>query len=68
MPQTPTNATTRPTTRKRVSYVRRLDQIEQLTPQERERLKPVADKYVFRANDYYLGLIDWNDPRIRSAS
>ena len=62
MPQTPTNATTRPTTRKRVSYVRRLDQIEQLTPQERERLKPVADKYVFRANDYYLGLIDWNDP------
>ena len=47
---------------KRVKYVRRLDQIEHLSAQERDRLGPVADRYVFRANDYYLGLIDWNDP------
>ncbi len=48
--------------RKRVKYVRRLDQVEQLTAQERDRLGPVSARYVFRANDYYLGLIDWDDP------
>ena len=47
---------------KRVKYVRKLDQIEQLSAQERDRLAPVTDRYVFRANDYYLGLIDWDDP------
>ena len=47
---------------KRVKYVRRLDQVEQLSAQERDRLGPVAQRYVFRANDYYLGLIDWDDP------
>ncbi len=51
-----------PTETTRVKYVRRLDQVDQLSAQERERLGPVADRYVFRANDYYLGLIDWNDP------
>ena len=47
---------------KRVKYVRKLDKIEQLSAEERDRLAPVTDRYVFRANDYYLGLIDWDDP------
>jgi len=47
----------------RVKYVRKLDQVEQLTPQERDRLGPVSARYVFRANDYYLNLIDWDDPK-----
>ena len=47
---------------KRVKYVRKLDKIEQLSAEERDRLGPVADRYVFRANDYYLDLIDWDDP------
>ena len=47
---------------KRVQYIRKLDQVEQLSAQERDRLGPVASRYVFRANDYYLGLIDWDDP------
>ena len=47
---------------KRVKYVRKLDNIEQLSAEERDRLGPVADRYVFRANDYYLDLIDWDDP------
>ena len=47
---------------KRVKYVRKLDQIAQLSAEERDRLAPVTDRYVFRANDYYLGLIDWDDP------
>ena len=46
----------------RVKYVRRLEDVEQLSTDERERLQPVSDEFVFRANDYYLGLIDWNDP------
>ena len=47
--------------KKRVRYVRRFDQIPQIPPDLAARLEPVAERYVFRANDYYLGLIDWND-------
>ena len=47
---------------RRVKYVRRLDQVEQLPADVRARLQPVAERYVFRANDYYLKLIDWTDP------
>ena len=46
-----------------MKYVRKLDQVEQLSPDQRDRLGPVAARYVFRANDYYLGLIDWDDPQ-----
>ncbi|MCB2153308.1 KamA family radical SAM protein [bacterium] len=28
----------------------------------REALEKVSKKYIFRANDYYLSLIDWHDP------
>ena len=49
-------------TRARVKYVRRLDQVTQLNREQRDRLGPVEARYVFRANDYYLGLIDWDDP------
>lgn len=48
--------------RDRVKYIRKLDQVEQLSAREKEILKPVSDRYVFRVNDYYLGLIDWEDP------
>ena len=58
----PTDATTPNDTRSRVKYVRRLDQVAQLSPEQRGRLGPVEARYVFRANDYYLGLIDWDDP------
>lgn len=50
------------TNRRRVKYVRSLDQIDELTVGEKEALKPVSEQYVFRANDYYLNLIDWDDP------
>ena len=46
----------------KAKYVRRLNQVEALSPAEQKRLSPVVDKYVFRANDYYLNLIDWDDP------
>ena len=43
-------------------YITSIDKVEGLTEREKTRLKPVAEKYVFRANDYYLSLIDWDDP------
>ena len=46
----------------RVKYVRDIDRIPNIPPEERARLKKVAERFVFRANDYYLGLINWDDP------
>ena len=43
-------------------FLTRLDQIPQLTPEEKTRLEAVNEKFVFRTNDYYQSLIDWNDP------
>jgi len=42
--------------------VRSLDKVKHLSPDERDRLREVAETYAFRANDYYLNLIDWDDP------
>lgn len=43
-------------------YIKKLADIPQLTEAERAALAPVADAYAFRVSDYYLNLIDWNDP------
>ncbi len=43
-------------------YVIDMDRITQIPEDERNRLKQITEKFVFRANEYYLGLIDWNDP------
>jgi len=40
-----------------------IDKLTALLAEERMKLQPVADKYAFRANDYYLSLIDWTDPQ-----
>ena len=47
---------------RRVKYIRSVDQVSNIPESEREKLRKVAERYVFRANDYYLGLIDWDDP------
>ena len=57
-----TTLRTRPESVRRVRYIRDVDKIPHIPPNERDRLKQVAQRYVFRANDYYLGLINWNDP------
>jgi KamA family protein len=49
--------------RKRARYILTVDKIPHLTDDEKARLKEVTQKYAFRANDYYLSLIDWNDPK-----
>ncbi|EXX91457.1 radical SAM protein [Paenibacillus darwinianus] len=45
-----------------VKYSMNLHDIPGLTEGERESLQQVADKFVFRLNDYYLRLIDWSNP------
>jgi KamA family protein len=39
-----------------------VDDLVALPEAERAALRRVSERYAFRANDYYLGLIDWNDP------
>ncbi len=42
--------------------INRIDQVASLNEQEKEALKPVTEKFVFRTNEYYQSLINWNDP------
>ena len=48
--------------KKNIKYFAKVEQLEQLSEQEKAELKKVTDKFAFCANDYYLSLIDWNDP------
>lgn len=43
-------------------FITDIDKVKQLSEHEREELRPITEKFVFRVNDYYLKLIDWNDP------
>ncbi|WP_202081385.1 KamA family radical SAM protein [Caldalkalibacillus salinus] len=43
-------------------YLTKIEQIPHLSEDEKAALKDVAQKYVFRVNEYYLNLIDWADP------
>lgn len=45
-----------------VRYVTRLENVTQLSEKQRQQLDEVTRSYAFRANDYYLRLIDWSDP------
>jgi lysine 2,3-aminomutase len=47
---------------KRAKYIRNLDKVEEVPEEIRKRLDKVTERYVFRANSYYLQLIDWDDP------
>lgn len=46
----------------RIRYITNLDKITSIPSDERELLKKVTSRYQFRINNYYLDLIDWNDP------
>lgn len=43
-------------------YLTKIEQLEQLSKAEHAELKKVTDKFAFRSNDYYLSLINWDDP------
>jgi KamA family protein len=46
----------------KVKYITDVGKLSMLSEQEKHVLKPITDKFVFRVNDYYLNLIDWEDP------
>jgi len=45
-----------------MKYLTKIDQLDPLSQDEKNELKDVTDKFAFRGNDYYLSLIDWDDP------
>ncbi|HOL32885.1 MAG TPA: hypothetical protein PK052_13000, partial [Anaerohalosphaeraceae bacterium] len=45
-----------------MKYYRNLCDLGTLSPAECAALEPVVQQYAFRANAYYLSLIDWHDP------
>ena len=55
-------STTRTGGERRVRYIRDISKIPNIPAEEQAKLERVTNKYVFRANDYYLSLIDWSDP------
>ncbi len=46
----------------RPRYINKLDQVTGLDNEQRQKLKPVAEKFAFRTNEYYQSLINWDDP------
>ncbi|MFQ6061524.1 MAG: KamA family radical SAM protein [Thermoplasmata archaeon] len=47
--------------RVRVKYIKSLKKIQEMPEEEREELEQVTERFPFRSNDYYLGLINWED-------
>ncbi|MCQ6562825.1 KamA family radical SAM protein [Paenibacillus mendelii] len=43
-------------------YITDISKLTYIPEKDREKLKQITDKFVFRVNDYYLSLIDWTDP------
>ncbi|EGK12007.1 lysine 2,3-aminomutase [Desmospora sp. 8437] len=43
-------------------YITDIRKIQEIPEEKREKLTKITNKFVFRLNDYYLSLIDWNDP------
>ncbi len=46
----------------KASFITSVDQVDKLSAEEKTKLKPITDQFVFRSNDYYLKLINWDDP------
>lgn len=47
---------------KNPKYITRLKQVAALSEEQKDELRVVTDKFVFRSNDYYQQLINWDDP------
>ena len=43
-------------------YITKISNITQIDKNDQKRLENVTDKFMFRTNDYYQSLIDWDDP------
>ncbi len=47
---------------KKNRYITTIDKVSGIPERERERIREVSKTFAFRANEYYLSLIDWEDP------
>ncbi|MBN2581451.1 MAG: KamA family radical SAM protein [Planctomycetes bacterium] len=47
---------------RRCRYVTDPRELTSMPADEQQQAACVAEQYAFRANDYYLGLVDWSDP------
>lgn len=45
-----------------MKYLTKIEQLSQLSDVEKTEAKEVTNKFAFRCSEYYLSLIDWNDP------
>lgn len=43
-------------------HLTHINQVRWLSAQEIESLTPITESFAFRANEYYLSLINWDDP------
>jgi lysine 2,3-aminomutase len=43
-------------------YITKVSQVAELSENEKAELEPVGQKFAFRTNEYYQGLINWKDP------
>jgi lysine 2,3-aminomutase len=48
--------------RLRPQTITRLEQVTQLSEEEKKQLQPVSETFAFRTNEYYQSLINWDDP------
>ena len=46
----------------KIRYFTDISQVPQIKPGELPSLERVGEQFAFRANSYYLGLINWDDP------
>ncbi len=46
----------------KVKYITRISKVEEISEKDKDWMERVQEKYKFRANDYYLSLINWDDP------
>ncbi|MGM0534420.1 MAG: KamA family radical SAM protein, partial [Campylobacterota bacterium] len=47
----------------KVKYMTKVKKIDQLSEEKKAALQEVEKKFVFRSNDYYNSLINWDDPK-----
>ncbi len=45
-----------------MKFITSIEELDFITEEEKKELKPVVEKFIFRATPYYLSLIDKNDP------
>ncbi len=48
--------------KRKLCYYTDIRDLPHMPAEEKGNLHPVTEQFAFRANDYYLSLINWDDP------